>query len=60
MSMPDSEAKKKWDAKNVRIMTIKFFRKKDQDVIDYLEGHNKHDVVCDAIREYMVNHKEET
>ncbi len=60
LNMPDAPSKKKWDAANVRIMTVKFMRKKDQDVIDYLEGRNKHDVICAALREYMENHKEET
>ena len=55
--MPDSEAKKKWDAKNVRIFTVKFFRKTDRDVIEFLEGKNKRGILCDAIREYMANHK---
>lgn len=58
MSMPDSPSKKKWDAANVRIITVKFFRKKDQDVIDFLEARNRHDAICAAIREYMENHRE--
>ena len=58
MSMPDSEAKKKWDAKNVKIMTVKFFRKTDSDVINYLEGKNKRNILCAALREYMENHEE--
>lgn len=57
--MPDAPSKKRWDAANVRIITIKFFRKKDQDVIEYLECRNKHDAVCSALREYMKNHKED-
>lgn len=57
--MPDAPSKKKWDAANVCIMTVKFMRKKDQDVIDYLEGRNKHDAICAALREYMENHKDE-
>ena len=55
--MPDRESKKKWDAKNVRIFTVKFFRKTDQDVIEYLEGKNKRNILCAAIREYMANHE---
>ena len=57
MSMPDRESKKKWDAKNVRIFTVKFMRKTDQDVIAYLEDKNKRNIICAAIREYMENHK---
>ena len=56
MGMPDAPSKKRWDAENVRIISIKLFRKKDQDVIDFLEGRNKHDVFCEAIREYIKNH----
>ena len=57
--MPDSPAKKKWDAANTRIFSIKLFRKTDNDVIEYLENRNKRDTLCAAIREYMENHKEE-
>ena len=57
--MPDSEAKKKWDKANTVLMTIKFQRKTDQDCIDYLEGKNKRNTICAALREYMKNHEGE-
>lgn len=60
MAMPDAPSKKRWDAENVRVITFKLFRKNDEDVIDYLEGKNKRDTICAALREYMENHKEET
>lgn len=59
MSMPDSEAKKRWDAEHTVRIIIKFQRKTDQDCIDFVEGKNKRDIVCAALREYMKNHKEE-
>lgn len=58
--MPDSPWKKKWDAANIVLISVKFQRKKDQDCIDFLEGKNKRDTICAALREYMENHKEET
>lgn len=60
MAMPDAPSKKKWDAENVKVITFKLFRKTDEDVIDFLEGKNKRDTICAALREYMANHKEET
>ena len=51
--MPDCPSKVRWDAQNVRIFTVKFMRKTDQDVIDFLEPRNKRDTICAAIREYM-------
>ena len=60
MSMADPPSKQRWDAANTRIFTIKLFRKTENDVIEFLEGKNKRDILCAAIREYMANHKEET
>lgn len=60
MAMPDAPSKKRWDAENVRVITFKLFRKNDEDVIGYLEGKNKRDTICAALREYMEHHKEDT
>lgn len=57
--MPDSPSKRKWDAENLVIITVKFQRRKDQDVIDYLDGKNKRDTICAALRYYMEHHKED-
>ena len=57
--MPDSPSKRKWDAENLVIVTIKFQRRKDQDVIDYLDRKNKRDTICAALRYYMEHHKED-
>lgn len=59
MAMPDAPSKVRWDAENVRIFTVKMFRKTEQDVIEYLEPKNKRNIICAAIREYMANHPDE-
>lgn len=59
MNTSDAPSKQRWDAENVRIFTFKLFRKTDTDVIEYLEGKNKRNIICAAIREYMENHKGE-
>lgn len=59
MAMPDSPSKVRWDAENVRIFTVKLFRKTEQDVIEYLEPKNKRNIICAALREYMANHPDE-
>lgn len=56
MAMPDAPSKKRWDAENVRVFTVKLFRKTEQDVIEYLEPRNKREIICAALREYMANH----
>ena len=57
--MPDAPSKKRWDKENTVFMTVKFQRKSDQDVIDFLEWKNKRDTVCAAIRFYAEHMKEE-
>lgn len=54
--MPDYESKKRWDKEHTFLIAVKFQRKTDQDVIDYLEGKNKKDTICAALREYRDNH----
>lgn len=62
MSMPyDSEAKKEWNRNNLVHLGVKLFRpikgkQNDGDIIDYLEGKVKGEVVKAALREYMANH----
>lgn len=58
--MPDAPSKRRWDAENTFRITIKFQKKSDQDVIDFLVDKNKRDTVCEAIRYYMEHHKEES
>ena len=65
MIMSDSEAKKKWDKKYMVFVGFKLFRTvgkdtNDQDIIDYLDGKVKGEIIKLALREYMSNHKEET
>jgi len=62
--MADSEAKKRWDKENMVFVAFKLFRgndkrKNDQEIIDFLDGKNKSEVIKIALREYMENHKEE-
>ena len=62
--MPDSEAKKKWDKENMVFVAFKLFRaigekENDQRIIDFLDGKTKGEVIKNALREYMENHKEE-
>ena len=59
MTMPTYPSKVRWDKENTVGVTIKFQRKSDQDCIDFLEGKNKRDTICAALREYMANHPEE-
>jgi hypothetical protein len=64
MNMVDSEAKKKWDKDNMVFVGFKLFRevkgkRNDQDIIDFLEGKVKGEVIKAALREYMANHKGE-
>ena len=65
MSMPDSEAKKKWMEKNTIVFSVKLMRRTEADIIEYLDanlakGVGKGTVIKAALREYMENHKEET
>ena len=57
----DSEAKKRWDRENTVTVTIKFQRKSDTDIIDYLESASgnstKQSIIKEAVRYYMKNHK---
>ena len=62
--MVDSEAKKKWDKDNMVFVGFKLFRevkgkRNDQDIIDFLKGKVRGEVIKAALREYIANHKEE-
>ena len=59
----DSEAKKKWDKQNMVFVGFKLFRsvgdsKNDQDIIDYLNGKVRGEIIKTALREYIANHPE--
>lgn len=59
----DSEAKKRWDKENTTMVSIKFQKKTDRDIIDFLESDKtktKQTIIKDALREYIANHKEES
>lgn len=62
--MADSKAKKDWDRDNMVFVGFKLFRevkgkRNDQDIIDFLSGKVKGEVIKAALREYIKNHKEE-
>ena len=57
--MPDAPSKIRWEKENIVFIAIKLQRKYDKDCIDFLEGKNKRNTICAALREYMENHKEE-
>ena len=60
--MPDSEAKKRWAKENMLLIGLKLHRKNDSEIIEYLagQGENKQKIIKEAIKEYMVNHPEES
>ena len=61
ISMPDTEAKKKWMQDNFLTLGLKLHRKYDADIIDFLLAResgeaSKQDILKEAMREYMKNH----
>ena len=56
--MAEYASKTKWDAENSVVYTVKFMRKTDQDVIDFLTGKNRRDTILTVVREYMASHAE--
>ena len=61
MTMPDAPSKKRWDAENTIVFSVKLMRRTESDIIDYLDanlsrGIGKGTVLKAALREYMVNH----
>lgn len=64
MTMPDSQAKRKWMAENTIVFSVKLMKKSEADIIAYLEemasrGIGKGTVIKLALREYIKNHKED-
>ena len=57
--MPDSEAKKKWMKENFWLISIRFHRNYDADLIAFLEsvGDEKQKIMKAALREYIQNHQ---
>lgn len=59
--MPDSKAKRDWDRDNAIVFTMKFMRRTESDMIDYLQqqadkGIKRGTMLKIALREYMNNH----
>ena len=59
MSMPDSEAKKRWIKENTKVISFKVMLKSDNDIIEYLKTVPTATTIKAALREYMANHPEE-
>lgn len=65
MAYKDSPAKKAWNKENLIYVGFKLFRpikgkQNDGDIIDYLDGKVKGEIIKAALREYMENHKEDS
>lgn len=65
MAYPESQ--KKWEKENTLIFSVKFFKKTEQDLIDFMDskvdkekGIGRGTVLKNALREYMKNHPDET
>lgn len=59
--MPDSEAKKKWMKQYAVVIPVKFMRRTEADIVDYIDsmfnsGVGKATLIKSALREYMANH----
>jgi len=64
MTYPKSQAR--WDKENTLIFSVKFFKRSEQDLIDFMDskvdkskGIGRGTVLKEALRYYMENHKEE-
>lgn len=53
---PEPPSKIRWDRENSIVYTVKFMRKTDQDVIDFLDGKNRRNTILEVVRYYMQNH----
>ena len=54
--MPASEAYKKWAKEKTVVLSLRFQKSTDADIIEYLEGKSKQGTIKEALREYMKNH----
>lgn len=59
MSMPESEARKKWVKENTTFIGLKLQNSTDADILQFLEGKSNQTTIKLALREYIENHKEE-
>ena len=56
--MPDSEAKKKWMKENSKLIPIKFMKRTESDILEYLEDKPTATVIKNALRYYMTHEEE--
>lgn len=59
--MFDSEKKIKWQKENLYMVSIKFHRRNDADLVAFLDskGSEKNSFIKKALNEYLTNHPEE-
>lgn len=63
MTMPDSDAKRKWMEENSIVFSVKIMRRTEADLVEFFEkrmaqGERRGTIVKTALREYMKNHPE--
>lgn len=59
MSMPESEARKKWQKENTVFIGVKLQKSTDKDILDFLSDKQNQTVIKIALREYIANHQNE-
>ena len=63
MTMPDAPSKRRWDAENTIVFSLKIMKRTETDIYDFLKkcqanGIGKGTIIKTALREYMANHPE--
>lgn len=61
IAMPDAPSKRRWDAENTIVFSIKLMKRTEEDIVKYLDdcvsrGISKGAIIKAALREYMKNH----
>ena len=59
--MPDAPSKRRWDAENTIVFSIKLMKRTEEDIVKFLDdcvsrGVSKGAIIKTALREYMKNH----
>ena len=61
MAKQDPVKKQQWEKEHLLLIGVKFHRKNDTDILEYLSANEtkertKQNIMKDALREYMKNH----
>lgn len=56
--MADTEAHAAWMKENTVTLSLRFQKRTDSDIIQFLEGKSKQATIKAALREYMKNHED--